>query len=197
MVALLKAYELTKEQHYLDAATQVFNSFNVDIKEGGVQYKDHLGYLWLEEYALDPPPHVLNGFITILFGIHEYHSITKKKQAQHLWKEGIKTVKALLPKYDLGYWSIYDLQRKYPSTTSYHNLHIRQMNILYQLTQDKLFKEYEEKWSQYTTKSINKRRANIKRGIVHLKRYGVRNCIQRYIQRKQWQQPIKYEGKKP
>jgi len=187
MVALLKAYQLTGKDEYLKASEKVFNSFEVDISKGGIKYIDENGNIWLEEYALSPPPHVLNGFITILFGIHEFHKVTQKKQALKLWNDGIITLKNNLEKYEAGYWSIYDLLRKYPSTISYHRLHIRQLNILHELTGEKIFLDYAKKWENYMNKWKNKKQANIKRGVLHLKRYGVKNSMERYISRKKWQ----------
>ena len=92
-----------------------------------------------------------------------------------------------LEKYDAGYWSIYDLLRKYPSTKSYHSLHVRQLKILHKLTGEKIFLDYAKIWEKYMNKWINKKHANINRGLLHLKRYGIRDSMKRYIDRKKWQ----------
>ena len=186
MTALLKAYQITNEKKYLNAAEKIMNSFDITIENGGVKYIDENKETWYEEYALTPAPRVLNGFITILFGLHEYHKVTNSKKAKELYEKGLKTVKNNLPKYEAGYWSIYDLLRKYPSTKSYHNLHIWQLSVLYELTKDKIFKEYQKKWEQYKTKKSNIKKVIIKRGIIHLRRYGVTKSIKRYFQRKKW-----------
>ena len=187
MISLLKVYQITGNKDYLKASEKVFNSFEVDISKGGVKYVDDNKNIWLEEYALSPPPHVLNGFITILFGIHEFHKVTKNEKAKKLWNEGLKTIKKNLEKYDAGYWSIYDLLRKYPSTKSYHSLHVRQLKILHKLTGEKIFLDYAKIWEKYMNKWINKKHANINRGLLHLKRYGIRDSMKRYIDRKKWQ----------
>ena len=187
MIALLKAYQITGKNDYLKASEKVYNSFEVDISEGGVRYIDENDDIWLEEYALSPPPHVLNGFITILFGIHEFQKVTKKEKPKNLWDKGIKTLKNNLEKYEAGYWSIYDLLGKYPSTLSYHELHVRQLNILHNLTGEKIFLDYAKSWEKYMNKWINKKHANISRGMLHIKRYGIKNSIGRYIDRKKWQ----------
>jgi len=186
MVSLLKAYQITKEEKYLQASEKISNSFDIKIEEGGVKNIDQNNEIWYEEYALLPPPHVLNGFITILFGLHEFNRVTNSKKAQQLYEDGLKTVKNNLEKYDAGYWSIYDLQRKYPSTKNYHNLHIWQLNVLHELTKDRIFKEYAKKWEDYKNNKSNIRKANIKRGFIHLKRYGIIKSIKRYYNRKKW-----------
>jgi len=186
MIALLKTYQITKKNDYLRASEKVFNSFEIDIPDGGIRAVDENNDIWLEEYALLPHPHVLNGFITILFSIHEFHKVTGKEKSLDLWNKGIQTLKSNLGRYDTGYWSFYDLLRKYPSTKNYHKLHIKQLNILYELTKEKIFQDYEKKWEKYNNKMINRKLAYLKRGILHFKRYGLFDCINRYTQRKKW-----------
>jgi len=191
MTALLKAYQITNEKKYLNASEKIFNSFEVDIEEGGIRYIDEKDNIWLEEYALLPPPHVLNGYITILFGIYEFQKITKKNKAKDLWKNGLNTIKLNLDKYETGYWSYYDLSRKHPSTVNYHNLHIWQLNILYELTREQIFKDYAVRWGNYKKSYIHKKRASINRGIVLIRRNGLINSIDKYYKRKKWNKPDK------
>jgi len=186
MTALLKNYQITDNKDFLKASEKVFNSFNTDISKGGVKYVDEKGNIWLEEYALLPPPHVLNGFITILFGIHEFHKVTGNKKALKLWNDGIKTIKTNLEKYEAGYWSIYDLLRRYPSTKNYHKLHIWQLKTLYDLTNEKMFLKYSKKWEKYNNSILNKKHASFQRGLLHLKRYGIFDSYNRYVKRKKW-----------
>ena len=186
MTALLKAYQVTGKKDYLKASEKVFNSFKIDIPDGGIRFIDENGSIWLEEYALLPPPHVLNGFITILFSIHEFHKVTGNEKALDLWNKGIKTLKLNLGKYEAGYWSFYDLLRKYPSPKNYHTMHIWQLNVLYELTKEEIFQSYAKKWEKYNEKIINKKLVGLNRGILHLKRYGLINCIDRYFKQKKW-----------
>ena len=186
MTVLLKTYQITDDKEYLKTSEKVFNSFNIEISKGGVKYVDEKDNIWLEEYALLPPPHVLNGFITILFGIHEFHKVTGNKKALTLWNEGIKTIKTNLEKYEAGHWSIYDLLRKYPSTNNYHKLHIWQLKTLYELTNEKIFLYYSKKWEKYNNKLFNKKYAGFQRGLLYLKRYGFIDSYNRYVKRKKW-----------
>ena len=187
MVSLLKAYQITKEEKYLKASEKVMDSFDIKIEDGGVKNIDENNEIWYEEYALLPPPHVLNGFITILFGLHEINRVTGSKKAQQLYKDGLKTVINNLEKYDAGYWSIYDLLRKYPSTQRYHTLHIRQLYILHDLTGEKIFLDYAKLWEKHMNKWVNKKHAIVSRGLLHIRRYGVTGSIKKYIYRKKWQ----------
>jgi heparosan-N-sulfate-glucuronate 5-epimerase len=187
MTALLKAYQLTKKKPYLKAAEQVLHSFDVDVSHGGVQYVDEAGDVWFEEYAVLPPPHVLNGFITILFGLHEFHRITQNENAKQLWEKGLTTVTKHIDEFDTGYWSLYELLRGIPATKNYHRMHIWQLEVLHQLTGKDIFQIYAKRWKAYAMKQANNTHAQLKRGLVHLQRYGILGSIQRYRQRKQWE----------
>ena len=186
MTALLKAYQISGEDVYLEASKKIYRSFEIEISEGGVKFIDDNNNVWLEEYAIIPPPHVLNGFITILFGIHEFYRITNTEKAQNLFNVGIKTLIENLWKFDLGYWSLYNLLQKYPSPSNYHSLHIRQLNVLYELTGENIFKEYARLWEEYKNKWINRNYARVKRVELHLKNYGIKGCVMRYYKRKKW-----------
>jgi hypothetical protein len=183
---LLNAYELTQEKKYLKRAEEVYNSFEVEIQKGGVKFTDKRGNIWLEEYALLPPPHVLNGFITILFSIKNFYEVTKNAKPKKMWEEGLKTIKNNLPKYDTGYWSIYNLIHNIPSTEKYHKFHVKQLKRLYIITEDSFFNIYAKRWEDYSYKKINIYRSKIYRGLNHLKRYGIGSSINRYYLNKKW-----------
>jgi len=185
--ALLRAYELTKEKKYLDTAKKAYNVFNVPLKKGGVRYIDKQKNIWLEEYSVTPPPHILNGYIFALLGVYDFYQFTKQEKALELWNEGIKTLEKKLDDYDLGYWSLYNLAHKHPAPIHYHKIHIKQLNRLYQITKNKLFKKYAEQWDQYLNSWKNRTRVRIKRTLIHLKKHGIKGGFERYLSRKKWQ----------
>jgi len=186
LIVLLKAYQLTENNEYLVASKKVYRSFEVEIVDGGVRFVDDDGNVWFEEYAILPPPHVLNGFITILFSIHEFYRVTKIETALGLWNDGIQTLKRNLNQFDIGYWSLYDLLFKYPSAKEYHAMHSWQLNLLYELTGEKIFCEYAKLWKKYTNIWIYRSQASLKRGLMHLKRYGPRGSMKRYLKQRKW-----------
>lgn len=115
---LVRAYQLTKDERYLECAQVALGSFKASLEEGGVRYHDEDGFIWYEEYpSLVKPPHVLNGFIFALFGLYDFSKITESEEAQALFNEGIRTLKANLGKWDLGFWSRYDLTDLYDQDT--------------------------------------------------------------------------------
>jgi len=109
---LLRAYELTEEEKYLEAAEAALEAFEIPIGEGGVMHADEKGFVWYEEYPGQPPPHVLNGFIFALFGLNDFYKATASEKALRLFDEGIETLEANLHRYDIGYWSAHDLTEK-------------------------------------------------------------------------------------
>jgi len=147
---LLRAYQVSEEDEYLELATLAKNAFKYPMGAGGVRFVDEESYVWYEEYAGRPPPHILNGFIYALFGLYDYYRVTHSDDALALFEEGIRTVQDHLDQYDMGYWSCYDLRyRGYASNYGYHHFHIVQLKILYYITGSEVFREYAEKFERY------------------------------------------------
>ena len=160
---LCRAYRTTEDNRYLDSIEKVYQSFLIDIKNGGVTFKDNQGNIWIEEYIMQKDPtHILNGFIWGLWGIYDYWLLTKNKDIEKLFYKYIKTIEENITKYDIGYWSLYELS-KLPidmrASIFYHKLHIVQLNILFKMTNNKLFKDTSTKWKIYLSKKTNTIRA--------------------------------------
>ena len=149
---LVRAYAETGDENYLHAAEQVFRSLALPIAQGGVQYQAQDGYLWIEEYLVDPPTHILNGFIWALWGIYDYYLVNGSNEAKRLFDAYVKTLLHHLPTYDLRFWSLYELTPQHIQSIAspfYHELHIVQLDIMYRLTGEPLFDEYAKRWSAY------------------------------------------------
>jgi heparosan-N-sulfate-glucuronate 5-epimerase len=153
---LIKAYNMTGDKKYLNSANLALNSFYVEVKDGGITYKDQNGW-WYEEYPTDTDvqPRVLNGMIFALFGIYEYYEFTGDKDAKYLFDKGIISLKSNLHDYDVGDWTYYDALG-HRASTSYSKIHTNQMLQLYEITKDPFFKEYYEKFKRYDENPINK-----------------------------------------
>jgi hypothetical protein len=160
----LRAYKLSQEERYLEVAKRAFKSFYYLSREhpGGV-LDDSGGHTWLEEYIVEPPNHVLNGFIWALWGVRDYAVFMNDKYAWELWHLCVKTLRENLGHYDLGFWTTYDLvkfnpgrQRTMPSSIYYQNLHVVQMKAMYRLTSDPVFKHYKEKWNAQLINRFNR-----------------------------------------
>lgn len=149
---LARMYKETGKEIYLETAKKAFVSLNTIIEDGGVKYIDKKGNVWLEEYIIDPPTHVLNGFLWALWGVWDYYLLTRENSAMELWKSCIKTLKENLSCYDAGFWSLYDLSEqkmKMLASPFYHRLHIVQLKITYILSGEDIFKNYADKFENY------------------------------------------------
>ncbi len=148
---LLLAYENTGKTRYLEAGNRVLKAFEVSVDKGG--FKDERidggkSYLWLPEYVAPNPPYVLNGFITALLWIREYGVATSNSRALKIYSEGIVSLKHFVPQYDCGSGCSYYDASKRVASRHYNDLQARQMKWLYNLTKDRMFLKYYERWNQ-------------------------------------------------
>lgn len=145
---LLRGYQLSGKKEWAEIAEKALIPFTLPVKNGGVTSFTEWGPFY-EEYTSSEPTLVLNGKIFSLCGIHEYHRVfPENKLAKKLFEDGINTLEKILPEYDLGFWSRYNLCKAEwhpdidPATIGYQRLHIDQLNMLYALTGKEVFKKY-------------------------------------------------------
>lgn len=152
---LAYAYDLTGDKKYLNAAKSALNSFYIPVENGGVLHIDEDGGWWYLEYGYkgQPKPRTLNGFIFSLIGIHEYYTITKDENALFLFDKGMDELKKHLSDYDTGSYTVYDVVGT--PAGKYHQIHVNQMLLMYNLTNDSIFLDYYTKWSGYSEDYIN------------------------------------------
>jgi hypothetical protein len=147
MQALIKAHNITNDNRYLNLTDRLLNSFFVEVKDGGVTYKDNDGW-WYEEY---PNPNtslerrVLNGMGFTLLGLYDYYLYTGNSVAKYLFDKGMISLIENLDKYDDDPYSLYDLSGK-PADRYYHLIHLEVLEKLYKITNEPILKEYFEKW---------------------------------------------------
>jgi len=169
---LLRAFQLTGDVRYMDAATRAFGAFNHDIEEGGVASRAG-GEIWLEEYPTTPPTHVLNGFIYGMFGILDYRRATASDVAQALWDRCIATLRANLWRYEMAHWSRYDVLSRQIAVPHYHQVHVSQLDVLSRLTGDAVLQEYHTRWAAYLAGGYRWRRLAEKKARGLLRRLGL------------------------
>jgi hypothetical protein len=149
---LLRAHRETGDCRFLDAAAQAFLPFTRSIEQGGVTFTDEAGDVWLEEYIVTPPTHILNGFIWGLWGVYDYWLGTADIVARDLFARGTQTLLKNLSHYDLDFWSMYEqagTRLKMIASPFYHRLHIVQLRVMHRLTGESTFADYAEKWEHY------------------------------------------------
>lgn len=159
---LIRAYNETHQQHYLDAAQSAFRSLQTQTDKGGVCFTDADGDLWFEEYIVSPPTHILNGFLWAAWGVYDLFLATGDRAAEALFARVIQTLRKNLHRYDLGFWSLYEQSGTWlPMIASpfYHRLHIVQLRITACMTGDNLFAHYADKWESYMQSRSKRTRA--------------------------------------
>ncbi|KAH8863407.1 D-glucuronyl C5-epimerase [Schistosoma japonicum] len=119
---LIRAYSYTGNRAYLEACHRALNLFNIQVNHGGVRsyFLNQSNLIWFEEYPFDPPIHILNGFIYSLFGLYDYTKLLMSSpdplispyltKAQNLLDAGLTSLSKLLPLFDSGSGSFYDLR---------------------------------------------------------------------------------------
>ena len=153
---LVRAAILTGQQNYINNAIRALNPFRVTIAEGGVT-RNADAYQFFEEYPSDERHHVLNGFIYALWGLLDLYRYNENDEAKQLWEEGLRTLVDWLPQFDMGYWSFYHIGdgMKNPATIPYHKLHIEQLKAMHEITGQKVFLEYYQRWDKYLQNRLN------------------------------------------
>jgi heparosan-N-sulfate-glucuronate 5-epimerase len=157
IVVLAHAYDLTKNQTYLDKAHNAFQALAVDYDRGGVMtIEDNHGDSIFFHELVKPgfkKTYVLNGHTGTLLHIWQYYELTHDPQAKCIFDKGINYLKQNLWKYDTGNWSLYDQvlfnNMKDRSTNTYHKIHIDHLNRLYNITGEPILKEYADRFSKY------------------------------------------------
>ncbi|KAK9542374.1 hypothetical protein VZT92_000244 [Zoarces viviparus] len=158
MSTLVRAYLLTKDQAYLNAALKAVGPYKVPSAQHGVKAVFMNKYDWYEEYPTTPSSFVLNGFIYSLLGLHDLTETAGEKlgrEAGQLFSRGMESLKAMLPLFDTGSGSIYDL-RHFMLTTApnlarwdYHTTHINQLQLLASIDNAPVFKDVVKRWKNY------------------------------------------------
>jgi heparosan-N-sulfate-glucuronate 5-epimerase len=168
---LVRANAETGNPKYLHAAGLAFLSFLTDVVSGGVAFIDSEKNTWFEEYVVSPPTHILNGFIWAAWGVYDYFLATGSREAVSLFGAAVKTLLANVHRYDLGFWSRYELSGTLlPMIASpfYHRLHITQLQVMHKITSEKAFADCADRWRSYAGSKSKRTRALCYKGAFKL-----------------------------
>lgn len=156
---LLRAYEETESEHYIERAKDAAIPLMVDVRDGGVMWEEGED-VFFEDKAGVVPSHVLSGWICALWGLLELSRVTNMRHPEQLYRRSLRTLEKYLPCYDSGSWSYESLLaapsgfRRF-SKMRRHLLHVAQLNVLLSMTKNDLFAVVSERWRNYvvSTKS--------------------------------------------
>lgn len=161
---LLRTHKFTNDPKYLEAARLAVQFMVIDYRYGGTSQIDD--GIYLLEFTDSKP--VLNGWIFSLFGLYDYVLFSNDAFYKSFLNKTIETLKKSLPLFDCGYWSLYDLGKRFTSPF-YHKLHIAQLDALYDATSDEVFLFYKKKWEKYFNNPFFKITAFFKKAIQKIK----------------------------
>ena len=152
---LCRMHRATDDPRYMDTARSAFRSLVTTVAEGGVSLPDGDDGTWLEETIVDPPTHILNGFLWALWGVHDYAQATGEPAARDLLERCVRTVKRHLEDFDCGFWSLYEQSgTKLPMLASgfYHALHISQLRVTARLLGLPELARVADRWDDYASR---------------------------------------------
>ncbi|KAA3681462.1 heparosan-N-sulfate-glucuronate 5-epimerase [Paragonimus westermani] len=153
---MVRVYNCTGNSDYLTSAGLALLPYTKPVSNGGVlsHVFGQLAFPWYEEYPTEPGYHVLNGFMYSLIGLYDFSQVSLSQdltsKAEQLWRAGLQTLSVILPLFDSGSGSFYDLSHVLPplyhpvlasqdwisqvgpnrARWSYHALHIQQLRLL-------------------------------------------------------------------
>jgi hypothetical protein len=185
---LVRLHRATGGDAFAEAALRALLPYRSPVTSGGVQALLD-GRPFPEEYPTDPASYVLNGAIYAIWGVYDVAVGLGDADARAELEELVDTVAENIYRWDLGYWSRYDL---YPhpmitnvASASYHALHVNQLRALDLLTPRPALADAAARFDRYANRPVDRLR-----GLVHKVAFRLvvpRN--QRIAQRLPWTHP--------
>jgi hypothetical protein len=114
-----------------------------------------------------------------LWGVFDFWLARADASAKIVFDRGIETLLHNLPRYDTGYWSLYEQSVQEQSKTRlkmlaspfYHRLHIVQLRVMSKLTGDTCFAAVADRWEGYALRRSNRTRALVEKSVFKLLHY--------------------------
>ncbi len=158
---LIRAAIATDNKRYTEAADKAKDFMLKPISEGGTTEYRGQDVIFYEDTA---NPVILNGWIFSLWGLYDYCKYTNDDSVQKIFESSLDTLKNKLSDFDIKFWSRYD-DGKNICSPFYHKLHIAQLNVMYDLFGDSIYKVTADKWEQYQNSFWKRKRAFFKKAM--------------------------------
>lgn len=161
--ALRRAYDITGETRYRDAGDAALRFLLSPAVSGGNRESlDRLDsslarLAWFEEYPTREPQYTLNGFMFTLLGLYDWSGVegaTGQELATTYFRCGLGTLEYVLPFFDLGGISTYDLghivEGGAPNVqVERHDIHIYLLHALASVVDAPFLTDWEQRWIDY------------------------------------------------
>ncbi|MFZ4453228.1 D-glucuronyl C5-epimerase family protein [Salibacterium aidingense] len=153
---LSRASYLTQNKKYTVSAIKALPLFQTPVHQNGVLAKFEDKFPFYEECPTEPPSFILNGFMFSLLGLYDLYRMTNNDDPLFLYNQGMTTLKRMLPLYDLGHRSAYDLTHYTTGhgipnvvTWGYHITHLHLLAALYSIERATGLQEIMTRWKSY------------------------------------------------
>jgi hypothetical protein len=143
--AFVRAHLSTGDDRYAELALRAVEPFlaGSELVSGGPI---------LEEAPSDPPSHVLNGWMSALWGLWDVQLGLDDVRARSTFEASLACLRSSLPSYDTGWWTLYSL---YPHALKdlakpiYQRFHITQLEVYERLTGYDDIAATRARWASY------------------------------------------------
>lgn len=170
---MLRAWLISGDARYRDAALHALALFDTPISQGGfVAVHPRAGVPYLEEYPAQPTG-VLNGFLSSLFGVWEVGRWLDDAQARERFSRYLASAERMLPYYSTSWWTLYDLdpESPFPNVHSprYHRLATDYLRVLAALSPSPVISAWRDRWSRMDGPTARARASALKaiKKLIH------------------------------
>jgi tetratricopeptide (TPR) repeat protein len=164
--ALVRLHLLTRDQRYLEASSRAIRVLTAPVHTGGTAVTlAHLdpsleSYVSFEEYISEPPSYTLNGFLFAVLGLYDWWQMCRHrghpaaKDAEAAFGHAIASIERLLPYYDVGGCTAYDLGHVMRGgrphvVPRYHGIHVYLLHALHDVSGSAVLRSYRDAWYAY------------------------------------------------
>lgn len=161
---LLRAHKLMGNPEYRKIARAATDCMITEIKQGGTITREGDNTIFFQEHRKTPAAYILNGHLFSCFAAWESGRFFNEPRYQEAATAGFNYLHNNLAKFDLGFWSSYSLQKKIMgipdiASTHYHGVHAAQLKVAGEITGNKIFQEYSNKFTNYQNQPQSARKA--------------------------------------
>ena len=158
---LMRAYQLTHMESFLEVAQRAIRTFERDILDGGVCTPIGAEGVFFEEVAAYPATHSLNGFMFALLGLYDYVALKDDVHIEQLLNQSFATMHKLLLEFDAGFWVYSDLLHRHLAPPSQLALQIELLEALATCSDSETCRIVAARWDKYQCRFTSRLRYRI------------------------------------
>jgi glycosyltransferase involved in cell wall biosynthesis len=158
LYVLVRAYQITQDEIFLEVAHRAACTFKHDILDGGVSAPIGANGIFFEEIAAYPATHKLGGCLFALLGLFEYGALIRDSQIQNLIHRCHATIHLLLSEYNGTLWPRIDLLHRELARRSELSMISHLLKVLAAYTECECCSTAATYWQNYQTRLISRLR---------------------------------------